>query len=87
MNRSWYANATDFTSPDAIHQILAFGTLEEIRFLKKTIGGARLKELFLRYPKKVYTLGSLNFIKKFILNISNSIDEQKYLKSSPRSIR
>jgi len=86
MNHSWYTDKTDEKSPDTIHQVLAFGTLDDIRSLKKRVGRGKIKELFLRYPKKVYTQPSLNFIKNFILGIGGSIDEQKYLKHTPRRI-
>jgi len=84
MNYSWYTNTVDNRTPDAIHQILAFGTMDDIRVLKKTIGDSKLRELFTRHPKKVYTIPVFNFLKKFVLHIQTSIDEQKYLKSTPR---
>lgn len=86
MNYSWYTNKTDNKSLDNIHQTLAFGSLRDIKALKKTIGENVLLKLFLQKPKKVYTASSLNFISKFILHIK-SIDEQKYLKSTPRYTR
>lgn len=82
----WYSKA-DLNSPDSVHQILMFGDLKEIEFLKKTISRDKLKELFLFFPKKIYTPSSLNFIKNFILGINTPIDEQKYLKTTPRSVR
>lgn len=87
MKRSWYTNIPDEKSPDAIHQILVFGTLDDVRSLKKRVGKKRLEELFLRYPKKIYTMPTLNFIKNFILQINTPIDEQKYLKYTPRRTR
>jgi len=84
MNRTWYSKTINKNSPDAIHQVLAFGTLDDIRSLKATAGEEKIKELFINYPKKVYTLPNLNFIKNFILHINSSIDEQKYLKYTPR---
>lgn len=86
MNYSWYTNTKSKKSPDAIHQILAFGSLYDIQFLKKTMGIKKLKGLFLEYPKKVYTAPLFNFIKNIILGIHTSIDEQKYLKDTRRSI-
>ncbi len=83
----WYASRADMQSADTIHQILMFGTLEDIQSLKRTAGEAVVKELFLRFPKKIYTAPALNFIKKFILRLTSSIDEQKYLKYTPRSVR
>ncbi len=87
MNRSWYTKKVDKESPDTIHQILAYGTLAEIRLLKEKVGGGKIKKLFLQYPKKIYTLPLLNFVKNFILHINSSIDEKKYLKNTLRSIK
>lgn len=85
--RVWYSPKTDIKSPDAIHQILMFGRLTDIQSLKKKVGEAKLKEIFLRFPKKIYTNPALNFIKNFILKIKTSIDEQKYLKTAQRIVR
>ena len=84
--RSWYTNTTTNVSPDDIHQTLAYGTFNEIKSLKATLGEETIKSLFINHPKKLYTAPSLNFIKKFILHLS-SLDEQKYLKSTPRYTR
>lgn len=86
MDRSWYTTSTNSKSADSIHQILAFGTIEEVKKLKKSVGEAKLRKLFLSYPKKVYTAPALNFIKNFILHINNRVNGQKYLKSAPRNI-
>lgn len=86
MKSVWYSNKADINSPDAIHQILMYGNLKEIKSLKKTLGEKKVKELFLSHPKKVYTAPALNFIKNFVLNIQTPIDEQKYLKTTPRYI-
>jgi len=83
----WYSPKTDLNSPDTIHQVLMFGNLSEIQFLQKTVGKTTIKNLFLRYPKKVYTSVALNFIKNFVLGIQTPIDEQKYLKFTPRATR
>ncbi len=83
----WYSPKADITSPDTIHQILMFGKLEDIHYLKKTVGETVIKNLFLRFPKKVYTAPALNFIKNFILRLPASIDEQQYLKYTPRTTR
>ena len=86
MNYSWYMNSKSKQSPDAIHQILAFGSIHDIQLLKKTVGVKQLKNFFLEYPKKVYPAPLFNFIKNMILNIHSSLDEQKYLKNTPRRI-
>ena len=67
MKRTWYTNTVNDSSPDTTHQILAYGTLDEILTLKTNLGDDKIKKLFLSYPKKVYTQASLNFIKNFIL--------------------
>lgn len=85
--RVWYSSKATIKSPDTIHQILMFGKLSEIQTLKKKIGESKIKESFLHFPKKIYTQAALNFIKKFILKIKTSIDEQKYLKTAPRIVR
>lgn len=86
MDYSWYTNSKSKKSPDAVHQILAFGSLYDIQILKKTIGIKKLKDLFFKYPKKVYTAPLFNFIKNIVLRIHTSVDEQKYLKNTPRRI-
>lgn len=83
----WYSPKIDIKSPDAIHQILMFGKLQDIKSLKKEVGETAIKELFLRYPKKIYTAAAFNFIKNFILRLHTPIDEQKYLKITPRHTR
>lgn len=83
----WYSPKADINSPDTIHQILMFGKLSDIQSLKKTVGEPAIKELFLHFPKKIYTKAALNFIKKFILRLQIPIDEQQYLKTTPRVTR
>ncbi len=61
-----------------------FGKLDDIKSLKKEVGEDKVRELFLTHPKKVYTASALNFIKKYILDINTPIDDQKYLKFTPR---
>ncbi len=82
-NYSWYTDKPTEKSPDNIHQILAFGSIKDIKNIKRTLGENTLTNLFLQKPKKVYSASSFNFITRFILHIKN-IDEQKYLKSTPR---
>jgi hypothetical protein len=87
MNYLWYSSSEERNTPDSIHQTLAFGTLSDIEMLKKTLGERKLVDTFVQYPKKVYTSSALNFVKKFILHISSPVDDQKYLKSTPRYTR
>lgn len=82
----WYSNDTPIDSPDTIHQTLVYGSLDSIKSLKDTLGEDALQKVFLEKPKKIYTKSSFNFIKNFILHITQPIDEYRYLKSTPRFI-
>lgn len=82
--RVWYSNEIKPESSDNIHQTLMFGTLGEIKSLFKSIGERKIKNSFLNSPKKIYTAPAFNFIKNFILGINIRLDEQKYLKNTPR---
>lgn len=87
LKQVWYSPKADIESPDTIHQVLMYGALEDIKSLKRSLGIETIKKLFLKYPKKIYTSSALHFIKDIILNIATPIDEQKYLKSTPRNTR
>ena len=87
MNYTWYSKNIDIKSPDNLHQTLVYGSLNSIMHLKTELGEEEARKLFLTYPKKIYTKASLNFIKNFILNIDPPINENKYLKNTPRNIR
>lgn len=87
MNYSWFTKSTNINTPDTIHQILAFGTLSDIKSLKEKIGKNKLKNIFVQNPRKIYTAALFNFIKNIVLDINVSIDESKYLKYAPRNIR
>lgn len=69
-----------------IHQVLMYGTLEDIEWLKKVYSKKEIERVFVESPKKIYTASALNFVKSFILNITERIDESKYLKFTPRRI-
>ena len=73
-------------SPGTIHQILAYGDLTAIQAIKKKLGEDKLKKVFMQQPQKVYTPSGLNFIAKFILHIPDKIDDDRYLKTTPRHI-
>lgn len=87
MKQVWYAPNTPIGSPDSIHQTLMYGSLQDIQALKANLGSDRVREAFLKYPKKIYTKSAFFFVKKFILEIPAQLDEQYYLKTTPRNIR
>jgi len=83
----WYTKNDQELTPDALHQILSFGSLDELRNLVDKYGEERLKTLFINQPKKIYHPAGLNFIKKFILHIDKKIDDAQYLKTTLRYTR
>lgn len=87
MKYTWYSNTVKPNLPDMVQQTLAFGCLADILSLRKNLGQEKMRDIFLRFPKKIYTASSLNFAKKFILLVNKPIDEEKYLKYAPGNIR
>jgi len=83
---TWHSSQASLNSPDTIHQILRYGTLNDIRELQKKIGHHTVKDSFLNHPKNIYSLPSLNFISKFVLSIEKPLNENAYLTSTPRHI-
>jgi hypothetical protein len=83
----WYKKSDDTQSADTIHQILAFGTLEDIADLKSEVGDKKMREIFIQKPRNVYTKADFNFVKQYLLKIDQEIDETSYLKTSARNIK
>lgn len=71
-------------APYIIHQILALGTLEELRWLFDTYGIASIRQVFLEKPMKIYSPQALSFVQT-ILDVSESSPEQ-YDRTLPRHI-
>jgi hypothetical protein len=66
-----------------IHQILAFGSLEQLKWLLKNYSLKEVREVFIKYPLKIYRPQSFNFIKNFFVKIENKkLDEKKYIAPS-----
>lgn len=86
MNYLWNTKPGSKKTSDFIHQTLAFGTLSDIKSLKRTVGEEKLTSIFLKNPKKIYNARLFNFIKNIVLDIHTSVDEKKYLKYAPRNI-
>ena len=65
-----------------IHQILSYGTLDQIRWLFKVYKREEVREVFLKFPKRLYQPAVLYFVKNFILGLkSKKIKEDKYVKA------
>ena len=64
-----------------IHQVLMYGSLDQIKWLKSVYSGGEIREVFCKQPKKIYTPQAFNFIKNYLLGISTSLSEKEYVKS------
>ena len=49
------------------HQVLMYGTLEQIKWLFKACGKGTVKKVFLEEPKKIYRPAMFHFIRNFII--------------------
>lgn len=71
-----------------IHHVLSYGDLDQLKWLKRQYSLDELQEVFLHHPINEYHPASLQFVQKYILGLTTqSIDENRYLKTSPRDIR
>jgi len=70
-----------------IHQILMYGTLKDISWLKQTYKKNHIKSIFINEPRKLYTESGFNLVKNYLLNISNQLNKVYYVKNLPRNIR
>ena len=69
-----------------IHQVLRYGSLAEIKALKKFYGEAEVAQVFAGKPLKIYSPATFNFVKNYLLSLSgHQIDETKYLTTTPRA--
>ncbi len=65
-----------------IHQVLMYGTFEQIKWLFKVYGKETIKKVFLKDPQRIYTPPAFLFLKNFILGLKNiSLSEEKYVTS------
>jgi len=71
-----------------IHQVLGFGNLNQAGWLFKVYSLKEIREVFLKYPKKVYTIPVFYFIKDFILGLKKkNLSKEKYVKTSLRVLK
>ncbi len=52
-----------------IHQILGYGSLDDISWLIKTYGLEKVKDVFVSKPLKIYSRSAFNFAVKMILDL------------------
>ena len=64
-----------------IHQVLMYGSLENIRHLLEHYGRDTVSRIFVSNPKNIYTPQAFNFIKNYILKIDEDIAPEKYARN------
>jgi len=64
------------------HQVLSFGSLEQIKWLLALYGKSAIKNVFLQQPSQIYQPAVFYFVKNFILGLGNkNIPAKKYVKT------
>ena len=71
-----------------IHQIFSHGRMEDILWLFTVYPKTELENIFQTHPYKDYDAARFNFVKNYLLRLRNKeINEQRYVKNTPRDIR
>lgn len=63
-----------------IHQVLMYGSIEQLDWLKSVYSLEEIRKIFIGKPKRIYTDSAFNFIKKYLLKIKHELPESKYVK-------
>ena len=64
-----------------IHQVLSYGSIEDIKLLLKIYSKNEIDNVFMNFPKKIYTRPVFLFLKDFLLKINLGLDENNYVKN------
>lgn len=68
-----------------IHQIFAYGILEDILWVFKTYPLQKIIKVFTTVPYKDYRAARFNFVKNFLLHLKNrELNDRLYVKNIPR---
>lgn len=68
-----------------VHQILAYGRWEDIKWLFKAYEKNKIKDVFVKHPSKDYYPAGFNFVSKILLGVGD-VNFQKYDRFAPRVI-
>ena len=68
-----------------VHQILAYGRWEDVKWLFKVYDRETIKKEFIEYPEKDYQPSTFNFVSKILLE-TGDLDFQRYDRFAPRVI-
>ena len=69
-----------------IHQILSHGRMEDIAWLFKTYERDHIRSVFTNIPYKNYRLKRYHFVKKYLLSISDVLNQAHYVENTPRDL-
>lgn len=64
-----------------VNQVLMYGTLDEIKQLKREYGEDKVRQIFIENPINIYSKSAFNFIKNFVLKIKKNLNGGRYIKS------
>ena len=70
-----------------INQVLAYGTIDHIRWLLKTYTKEKIRGIYTKTPMKIFTPAGFNWINKILLENLRNLDENKYIQNAHRDIR
>lgn len=70
-----------------INQVLAYGTLDHIRWLFRTYPRSVIRKTFTEQPAKIYSPAGFNFVKTILLTSKRRLPLQRYVSSLPRNAR
>jgi len=70
-----------------INQILAYGSIKDLKWLFKAYPKQTIKNVFLKEPIKTYRPQAYNFAKNILLEINKSLNQNRYVINTPRVIK
>ena len=65
-----------------IHQVLQHGDLDDYQWLKDQYSQEEIKHIFITKPRSTYQPQTFNFIKNFLLQITEPLPKEKYVRSA-----
>lgn len=69
-----------------IHQVLAYGTLDDLKWLFRAYPRETIRDVFLQAPIKIYTRAAFHFAKLILKIQDDTAPIFNYDKSTPRHI-
>ncbi|MCH7730371.1 hypothetical protein IID21_02445 [Patescibacteria group bacterium] len=69
-----------------INQVLAYGTMEHIKWLFQNYSQREIKKVFIKKPIKIYSPSAFNWINTVLLENKKPLDKTRYVENTPRNI-